>query len=187
MSNLILTVEDIEQNIDVVLEMLFDNGKSFTAYNVTQIVRSSGVFVKHNTVKEYLNNVSLPVNYNTQMVLVGENENEAILYTNFTLELPPETHIVSDLEDFEDVVEEYLAWFKDSYHFEIPGQAEEASEEASDEAGEGSEPEVVIVFQVQGSDPIKLPMTEEGLLRLLSGELGLSSESCKCKMEHCHG
>lgn len=77
MSNLILTVEDIEQNIDVVLEMLFDNGKSFTAYNVTQIVRSSGVFVKHDTVKEYLNNVSLPVNYNTQMVLVGENENEA--------------------------------------------------------------------------------------------------------------
>ncbi len=184
MSNLILTVEDIEQNIDVVLEMLFDNGKSFTAYNVTQIVRSSGVFVKHDTVKEYLNNVSLPVNYNTQMVLVGENENEAILYTNFTLELPPETHIVSDLEDFEDVVEEYLAWFKDSYHFEIPGQNVEASEEASDEAGEGSEHEVVIVFQVQGSDPIKLPMTEEGLLRLLSGELGLASESCKCKMEH---
>ena len=187
MSNLTLSNEDIYENIATVVDILCEQGLSFTAYNVTQIIRSAGVFVNHAKVREWFHENTLPENYEKMKVLVGDARNEAILYTTLNIRLAPDTVIYSELQDMAEAVAIYHEWFEETYHFELPTPS--ANECCSDKSCETTaeadpEPEVVLVFQVQGADPIKLPMTEEGLLKLLGGDLG---GLCTCKKEHCRG
>lgn len=187
MSNLILTNEDIVQNIATVVELLVDAGKSFTAYNVTQIVRTSGVFVKHNTVREYFQEFEIPEGYNHQLILVGEQAHEAVLYTNFSLKLDPKTVIYSELSDFEDIVDKYLEWFEGAYHFELPGTKAEDSEESVEEAVEeapGDDLEAIVSINIPGAGVIDIPMSKRELANLISnGASFLAKDVCKRKME----
>lgn len=189
MSNLTLTNEDIYENIETVVDILCDRGLSFTAFNVTQIIRSAGVFLNHSKVREWFRENSLPENYKGVKVLVGDARNEAILYTTLNIRLAPDTVIYSELQDVAEAIVIYHEWFEETYHFELPTDgASETTPETKSEAE--VEPEVVLVIQVPGSDSIKLPMTEEGLLKLLRGELGELGnlvDACTCKKEHCRG
>lgn len=189
MSNLTLSNEDIYENIETVVDILCDQGLSFTAYNVTQIIRSAGVFVNHAKVREWFREFIVPVNYKKVNVLVGDARNEAVLYTTLNIRLAPDTVIYSELQDVAEAVALYHEWFEETYHFELPTPS--TNECASETKAEAEvEPELVLVIQVPGSDAIKLPMTEEGLLKLLRGELGELgnlADACTCKKEHCRG
>lgn len=182
MSNLTLSNEDIYENIETVVDILCDQGLSFTAYNVTQIIRSAGVFVNHAKVREWFHENTLPENYKGVKVLVGDARNEAILYTTLNIRLAPDTVIYSELQDVAEALAVYHEWFEETYHFELPDTATECCSDKCCEAPaeESDEPEVVLVIQVPGSDAIRLHMTEEGLIRLLHGKL-VSSGLKECR------
>lgn len=177
MGTLTLTNEDILANIETVIDILCEQGLSFTAYNVTQIVRSTGVFVNHSKVREWFYENPLPANYKAMKVLVGDDRNEALLYTTFNLRFAPDTVIYTELQDVAEAVAIYHEWFEETYHFDIPSEEKDATPESPTE----DEPEVVLVIEVPGADPLRFPMTEEGLVRLFGGEL--CGSSCKCKAE----
>jgi len=184
MGTLTLTNEDILANIETVIDILCEQGLSFTAYNVTQIVRSTGVFVNHSKVREWFYENPLPANYKAMKVLVGDDRNEALLYTTFNLRFAPDTVIYTELQDVAEAVAIYHEWFEETYHFELPTPSvNECCSDTCCEAPveESEEPEVVLVIQVPGSDAIRLPMTEEGLIQLLHGKLASSG------LKECRG
>lgn len=183
MSNLTLSNEDIYENIETVVDILCDQGLSFTAYNVTQIIRSAGVFVNHAKVREWFHENALPENYKGVKVLVGDDRNEAILYTTLNIRLAPNTVIYSELQDVAEALAVYHEWFEETYHFELPDTDTACCSDRCCEAPaeEPEEPEVVLVIQVPGSDAIRLPMTEEGLIQLLHGKLASSG------LKECRG
>ena len=120
MSNLTLSNEDIYENIETVVDILCDLRLSFTAYNVTQIIRSAGVFVNHAKVREWFREFIVPVNYKKVNVLVGDARNEAVLYTTLNIRLAPDTVIYSELQAVAEAVAIYHEWFEETYHFELP-------------------------------------------------------------------
>lgn len=122
MHTLVLSNNDLVMQVERVLDMLFEDGKSFTAHNITEIIRSTGVFYKHETTKEVLKRYILPVNYRTMLISVNNEDVivNAILYTNFTLNLNKDTVISSGLDDFKDIVDSYKEWFNELYTFTLP-------------------------------------------------------------------
>lgn len=136
MKTLILKNSDIDAAIKYVYDALVQYKLSFTIYNITQILRSSGLYIEHSKVKQWVKmNVAVEAPYRTIQVTVSDLGDLALLYTTLNVDLEPDARIYSTLDNFGDLVEEYIEWFRCQHDFHMPVEADSAEDtEPEDES-----------------------------------------------------
>lgn len=145
MRTLILSKEDVVKNFLQVAEILASNAQSFTAYNITQILRSTGVFYKHETVRRLVADMlELEFPYRKLSVKVDDLGTSTILYTTLNFDLPEDFILKLDLSNFAPFVKEYKEWFSETYDFDFPEEASDSAEipDVEQEQDSGEEPRV---------------------------------------------
>jgi len=141
MRTLILSKEDVVKNFLQVAEILASNAQSFTAYNITQILRSTGVFYKHETIRKLVaDHLELEFPYRKLSVNVDDLGTSTIIYTTLNFDLPEDFILKLDLSNFAPFVKEYKEWFSETYDFEFPEEASD-SEDTDEERTSGDAPE----------------------------------------------
>lgn len=142
MRTLILSKEDVVKNFLQVAEILASNAQSFTAYNITQILRSTGVFYKHETVRRLVADMlELEFPYRKLSVKVDDLGTSTILYTTLNFDLPEDFILKLDLSNFAPFVKEYKEWFSETYDFDFPEEASDSAEIPDVEQEQDSEEE----------------------------------------------
>lgn len=140
MKTLILKNSDIETAIKYVYDSLIQYKYSFTVYNITQILRSNGLYVEHKKVHEWFDaNAVIELPYRRMHVTICDEGGTAILYTPINVDFDSNVRVYSSLANFTDLVEEYAEWFRCLHDFHMPvdepadaAEDEDTSEESAD-------------------------------------------------------
>lgn len=145
MRTLILSKADVVKNFLQVAEILTSNAQSFTAYNITQILRSTGVFYKHETIRKLVaDHLELEFPYRTMSVQVDDLGTRTVLHAVLNFDLPEDFILKLDLSNFAPFVKEYKEWFSETYDFDFPEEASDSAEipEVESEQNPDEEPRV---------------------------------------------
>ena len=120
MSLLVLSEKEIKVNFDKVLNLLVENKASFTVFNITEILRSVGVYIQHSKIRSLFENIEYPDGYNVFKVIVDDKGTTALLHTPINFDLPEGVRININLCNFEEIVIDYAEWFDSEYQFDFP-------------------------------------------------------------------
>jgi hypothetical protein len=133
MSLLVLSEKEIEVNFKKVLSLLVESKASFTVFNITEILRSVGVYTKHSKIRSLFENIEYPDGYSVFKVTVDDNGTTALLHSPINFDLPENVRITIDIFNFEEIVLEYSEWFDAEYQFEYPEEGVENSVQSKNE------------------------------------------------------
>lgn len=144
MSRITLRNDDIENVVFKVLDLVTENNLSFTVYNITEIVRSTDVFVLHSRVKELFQEYVLPENYGVTPITVNDDGTVANLFTPINFDIPENLRVDITIHNFDEIIEEFTEWFNEEYHLGV----EEPSESIEETKEEEKKPDIEALVRI---------------------------------------